>query len=134
YSNVATVTMKEPYQCYCYSEATGKDLDSSDVGVMTINSRTFGAPGGHLNNAAAVNGRTDNTDSTITIDVDEPLELALTHIMRSSRHADAKVTVFIDYNNNLQYDIPDERVWSTTTTASGWNLSETITIPAGVTT
>ncbi len=134
YSNIATVTMKEPYQCYCYSEATGKSLDSSDVGVLTINDETFGAPGGHLNNAAAIHGRTDNTDQTINLLANEPLELSLTHILRSSRHADAKVTVFIDYNNNLQYDIPEERVWSTTTTASAWNLSETITIPSGVVT
>jgi hypothetical protein len=134
YSNVVRVRMKEPYRCYCFSMATGGAKDSSDIGRTTIGGKVFGAAGPHLNNTAAVNGRTDNTDSVMYIESGSKLSVALSHILRSSRHADAKVTVFIDYNNNLQYDIPSERVWSTTTAASAYNLADTIMIPTNVVT
>jgi hypothetical protein len=43
---------------------------------------------------------------------DSTYKMAVYHIMKSLNHADAKVTIFIDYNNNQLYDIPVERVFS----------------------
>ncbi len=133
YSNVVQAGQKEAYQCYCYNIATGNALDTSDVGQFKIGAYLFGGPGAHLNNATAVNGRTEYTDTTLVFYADSTYDVSLSHILRGSNHADAKVTLFIDYNNNLEYDA-DELVWTGFTTASIWNPATSIKIPSDVVT
>ena len=60
---------------------------------------------------------------------DSAYKLAVYHIMRSATHADARVTVFIDYNNNLVYDIPQERVFTGTADISNYYLYTYIRTP-----
>jgi hypothetical protein len=43
---------------------------------------------------------------------DSLYKISIYHIMKGSNHADAQVSVFIDYNNNQQYDSPNERVFT----------------------
>lgn len=129
YSNVVHIGDKESYKCYCYSIATGNDKDTSDVGLFKFGSYEFGGPGPHLNNTTAVNGRTDNTDTTLVLYTDSTYEASVTHILRSSKHADAKVTLFIDYNNNLKYDA-SELVWTGKTTANTPTITKSIKIPS----
>ncbi len=131
YSNVIRVQSKEPYQCYCYSTATGKDADTSDIGQIKVRTYSFGEDGPHLNNTNAIYGRTDNTDTTMVFYADSTYQVTLNHILRAATHADAKVTLFMDYNNNLAYD-KDELVWTGRSTASGWNLDAAFTIPSDV--
>jgi hypothetical protein len=37
--------------------------------------------------------------------------------------------MFIDYNNNFQYDIPEERVWTGYTSSTDWYITTSLTIP-----
>lgn len=99
----------------------GGSLDSSDIGAVIIadsfsnnNIYSYITGGPHLNNPMAIKNRTDRTMfGPMALMTDSTYKLAVYHIMRTPTHADARVTVFIDYNNNQVYDIPQERVYST---------------------
>ncbi len=121
YSNVMHVVMNPPFACYGQSSAIGGQLlDSSDVGAMIIadsttnnNIHSYVTGGPHLNNPLAVRNRTDRTSlGAMQLFTDSTYKIAIYDIMKSPTHADAKVTVFIDYNNNQVYDIPQERIFS----------------------
>ena len=58
----------------------------------------------------------------------------LYHILKGKTHADARITMFMDFNNNLMYDLPDERVVLTSdiSCATGWYVINNITIPQSV--
>lgn len=131
YSDTVSITQKT--YCYCPSYADGGFsglLDSSDIGGYTLRNITYPLVGGHLNNADAIQSFTDRTALlTDTFYVDSTYSFNLDHIILRNDHADAKVTMFIDYNGNGSYDIPAERVYSTFTTAVQWQKSGTITIP-----
>jgi hypothetical protein len=76
-----------------------------------IHSYITGGP--HLSNPMAVKNRTDRTSfGAMQLETDSAYKFAIYHIMRNANHSDAKVTVFIDFNNNQVYDIPQERVFS----------------------
>jgi len=47
-------------------------------------------------------------------------------------HSDAKITVFIDYDHNLAYDAPTERVWAALSTSGNYFIHDSITIPMTV--
>jgi hypothetical protein len=119
YTNILHVTMSPPYACYGQSVATGGLNDSSDVGAFIIydstsnvNIHSYITGGPHLLNPAAVKNRTDRTGfGPMQLQTDSVYKFAVYHIMPNNVHADARVTVFIDYNNNQVYDIPQERVF-----------------------
>jgi hypothetical protein len=120
FSNTMKVTMSPPFACYGNSQSTGGSLDSSDIGAFIISDLQTSNPiysfitgGPHLQNPSAVKRRTDNTGfGAMTLYVDSLYKFSIYHIMKGSVHADARVTMFIDYNNNKIYDIPDERVFT----------------------
>ena len=134
YSNIVSVHIKPPYKCYCYSMATGKDKDSTDVGAFAIGNFLIGTPGGpHLRNPDAIKGRTDYTnEGPVQLYTDTTYEASIFQIMRYDAHGDAKITLFMDFNNNLVYDIPQERVTTTFTSINDWYKIAYITIPANV--
>lgn len=119
-SNTVTVTMSPPFACYGNSQATGGSLDISDIGAFIIadvstnnNIYSYITGGPHLSNPLATRKRTDNTYfGAMDLYTDSTYKMSVYHVKRNSVHTDAKVTMFIDYNNNQQYDIPAERVYS----------------------
>ena len=54
--------------------------------------------------------------------IDSLYKFSVYHIMKGATHSDARVTMFIDYNNNKLYDLPQERVFSGTADASNFYL------------
>ncbi len=145
YSNVLDVKMNEPYQCYCASYAdggSGEKADSSDVGSFSIGNYTFQVGGPHLQNPVSVRERTDYTESAsnvVELIADSTYKIDVYHIMRGRVHKDAKVTLFMDFNNDFQYstspagsNYPSERVLTAFTSAQEYYLDNmTITIPKG---
>lgn len=122
--------------CYCVSYADGGFsglADSSDVGSFKLANVQIPLTGGHLNNAAATSLYTNyGLQDTVVMYADSVYNFTLDHILRGNTHADAKVTIFIDFNGNGSFDLPSEKVYSGMTTATGWHISGNITIPDNV--
>lgn len=120
--------------CYCVSYADGGFAgmaDSSDIGGFKLHTIDHPLSGGHLNNSLAISGHTDFSGQGITeLFADSTYNFGLDHILLRNTHADAKITVFMDFNGNGTYDIPAERVYTGVTTASTWHKTATLSIPA----
>jgi hypothetical protein len=132
YSNVVTLTIRPPYQCYCSSYADGGTAgDNSDVGAFSIGSYVFNTGGPHLNNPSAVRSYTtyDGPANILTLYTDSAYAVSAYHVIKNGTHEDAKVTLFIDFNNNFVYDVPDERVWTGYTSGSNVFINSNVTIP-----
>lgn len=133
YSNVVSVSINPSYSCYCFSLADGGNLDSSDIGAFQLGNLVVNTGGPHLLNAFAYRDRTDYTKlGVLDLWVDSTYPIKVYHIMRSATHADAKVTLFMDFNNDLQYNVTPsytELVWTGYTTATNFLLADSITIP-----
>lgn len=131
YSAATLVNDKPGYKCYCYSKATGGlNIDTSDIGGVTIADYNSNAGGPHLQNAKAINPRTDYTDiAPIEMFTDSTYEFRLYHTMPVREHGDAKITVFMDFNNNHEYDIPEERIFTGFTTIGNHTLIDNVVIP-----
>ena len=142
YSNVVAVNLLPATACYCPSYATGGpngDKDSSDIGSVSINNYVFQVGGPHLLNPLATRKWTNYAAAGGVIELwaDSTYDLDIYHIMRGNVHKDAKVTVFLDYNQNLTFDMtpqagyPAERLLTAYTTASNYYLDNLqIRIPA----
>ena len=133
YSNVVSVGILPSSACYCPSYATGGpngDKDSSDIGSVSLNNAVFQVGGPHLLNPMATRKWTNyaSMGGVIELWADSTYDMDIYHIMRGSVHKDAKVTVFIDYNQNLSFDVnppagyPSERVLTAYTTANNYYL------------
>ncbi len=138
YSNNVKINLKPPYKCYCYSIAVGVNSDTSDIGAFSIGNFSTNTGGPHVRNPEAKRGRTDYTDlGPIVLYRDTTYEMDVYHTMRSNTHGDARITVFMDFNNNLQYDIPQEAIYLTTanpgsdwmSTLNNWYVINHIKIP-----
>ena len=137
YSTVASINLKPPYDCYCYSQSAGGSGDSSDIGAVAIGTMTNTTGGPHILNPVAVRRRTDYTYiPNITMEADETYLLSIYQTQRNGIHADARVSVFIDYNNDLVYDANaqpnSELVYSAVTDLANFYLSTQIRIPNAV--
>jgi hypothetical protein len=133
YSNAQKVDAKAGYKCYCYSQATGGVKDTSDVGGMTLSTFTSNSGGAHVLNPTAYRKREDFTDNApLTMFTDSVYQLIVYHTMRSAEHGDAKVTVFMDFNNNKEYDVPYERVYTGYTSIGAFTLIQDLKIPGVV--
>jgi hypothetical protein len=138
YSNVLKVTMSPPYACYGNSQATGGVLDTSDIGAFIISDMQTSNPiysfitgGPHLINPSAIKKRTDYTGfGPMDLYVDSLYKFSVYHIMKGAVHSDARVTMFIDYNNNKLYDIPSERVFTGTADANNFYLIGQLLTPS----
>ena len=145
YSNVLNITNGANFQCYAISQSTGnRAQDSSDIGVFSIGNYIMPigqSAGPHLNNPLAVRRHSDFTRQAnwIVLNADSTYPVAVYHTMRSPNHGDALISVFMDFNNDLQYSAlvntfpySPERVFSRVSTAGGYYVSGTITIPNAV--
>lgn len=134
YGQEVFVNAKPGYKCYCYSEATGGiDDDSSDIGGITIGDYSQNDGGAHIKNLKADNSRTDHTDdSPLIFYTDSVYSFNVFHTLNTAEHGDAKITVFVDFNNNHQYDIPDERIYTGFTSVGNHTLVDNLTIPYNV--
>lgn len=134
FSPATLVNAKPGFKCYCYSKATGgSEFDSSDIGSIAFGNINVSNGGPHLQNPNAVRPRTDHTDGRFEeFFVDSTYNFYVYHTMNVIQHEDAKVTIFMDFNNNKQYDIPDERIYTGYTSVGTHTLSGTIRIPKEV--
>lgn len=133
YSVPVHIRQKKGYQCYCYSQSDGGKADSSDIGAVVIGNMTNASGGPHINNPRA-RRRTDFTDiPNIVLSANGRYRLAVYHTLSSSAHSDARVSVFIDFNNDLVYNAAatpnSELVYSGVTTSTQFYLDTMITIP-----
>lgn len=128
-TNVVHVSINPPAACYCLSQAVGFSNDTSDIGAFLFKTFTNNVGGPHLKNPQAWRMRTDYTQQTPPdLWIDSTYNFSLYHIMSSNNHADAKVTIFIDFDADKQYDIPAERVFTGYTSATNFNITGNITI------
>ncbi len=107
-----TIRILPSFDTTCFSRAVGNTLDSSDIGIFYIAGHAYDMGGSQLNNPAAILSRAPQTD-TLALYTDSSYIVSVSETINTPNDADAKVTLFIDYNNNLQYDIPNERAWLT---------------------
>ena len=127
------VNIKPGYKCYCHSQSLGGDKDTSDVGGFAIYNFEITDGGAHLINPRAVRKRQDYTDlPPIEMWVDSVYEFRVFHTMPGDFHADAKVTVFMDFDNDGLYDLPGERVFTGFTNVGTHTLIKNIIVPDSV--
>ena len=132
YSNVVNVNIGSPYACYCFSQADGNNLDTSDNSLFKIGQYELLTPGPHLLNPTSINARTNFTDvSNFELWADTTYTVEVFHTMLGGYHADAKITLFMDFNNDFQYSVA-ERVWTAISTSNNYYLTTDITIPSNV--
>jgi hypothetical protein len=130
YTEVVRVNNKPGYKCYCFSRAEGGLSDSSDIGSFTIGTYETNPTGSHVLNPQSYRDRTDFTDANpIELKVDSTYKIAVFQTMLGKNHSDGKVTLFIDYNNNHKYDIPEERVFTGFTSVARFVLTDNVYIP-----
>ena len=130
---VHKVNLKAAYKCYCFSQSLGGDKDTSDVGGFAIYNFEITDGGAHLMNPRAVRKRQDYTDlQPIEMWVDSVYQFRVFHTMPNDFHADGKVTVFMDFDNDRQYDLPGERVFTGFTNVGTHTLIKNIIIPDSV--
>jgi hypothetical protein len=131
-----SVKINKRVVCYCASYADGGFAgaqDSSDIGGFIFANISHPLVGGHLNNALAVNRYSNYTSlAPAQLWADSTYSFSIVHTILRNDHMDAKITMFIDYNANGVFDIPEERVYSDKSTISSWQKTGTITIPSNV--
>ncbi len=89
--------------------------------------------GPHTLNHLAQRRRTDYTDEgPISLVTGKRYEVLIYQIMPREHHSDARVTLFIDYNNNRKYDLPEERVGTWFTSINDYLITDSIMIPDSV--
>lgn len=131
YSPSTRINVKPGYKCYCYSKAIGGlGVDTSDIGGVTIADYARNDGGPHLLNIAADRPRTDFTDIVpVELYTDSMYKFSVYHTMPVVEHGDAKITIFMDFNNDHDYDIPEERVYTGYTTIGNHTLLDNVIIP-----
>jgi hypothetical protein len=129
YSNVVHVTTSPPISCYCVSQATGTTGDSSDIGEFKILNLKTDVGGPHLQNPESYRLGTDYTPAAPPeLWIDSTYTFSVYHIMRSVAHADAKVTLFIDFDADKVYEA-NELVYTGYTGASNYVLVDSFRVP-----
>ncbi|OSZ82258.1 hypothetical protein CAP35_03030 [Chitinophagaceae bacterium IBVUCB1] len=140
YTSALKIDAREGYKCYCFSQAVGGNpknssnpKDSSDIGGIVFHTFNTNTGGAHLLNMGAQEKRTDHTDlSPMQLDVDSTYGLTVYHTQRTAVHGDAKITVFMDFNNDKEYDAPYERVYTGYTNVGNFTVVDKVTIPSTV--
>jgi hypothetical protein len=136
YSNKVYIKLKQPYKCYCYSLADGNDgakNDSADISTVQVDRFVNNTGGPHLMNVNSVRMRTDYTHlAPIELMAGKRYPIGVYHTMSGKYHSDARITMFMDFNHNLAYDVPSEKVWSGLTSSTNFFLHDSITIPLAV--
>ncbi len=129
YSNIVTVNMEPSNACYPASGSLGGSKDTADNGYFTIGNYSFssgGATGPHLGNPSAIRTRTNFSSlGPIELYNDSTYTASFYNILKPYNHADARITMFIDYNGNGIYDIPAERIFTGTSGPTTFYLPHT---------
>ena len=125
------IKLNPRYTCYCISQSNGgPDYDSSDIGMFSFGGVLINKKGSFLSNATAHYAYTSYIGDLLELDIDSTYPLILSHILSSATGSRSKISMFIDYNNNYKYDLPDERVWAIIAPAGTWYFTTAIKIPA----
>ena len=137
FSVPANITIKAPYQCYCYSQSNGGPTDTADIGAFVIGDLVNSTGGPHIMNPTAIRRRTDYTSiPNVVMYANHAYHLSIYHIQRTAFHADARVSVFVDYDNNLVYDVNaqpnSERVYTGISTESNFYIDTMLHVPDAV--
>lgn len=133
YSNTVFINIKESYKCYCHSQSSGGINDTSDIGAVAIGNFSVSSGGGHLGNPKAVKRRDDYTDmQPYLMMADSIYQFYVYHTMPRQVHADGKITIFIDFNNNKRYDVPAEHIYTGFTATGNFTRTGFVTIPHNV--
>jgi hypothetical protein len=133
YSDIKRVSFSPSFACYPASGAQWSSNDSSDNGAFGIGNFLFISGGGpHLGNPAAIRSRTDFTSFVIDLYEDSTYSFNFYNIIKPYNHADAKITMFIDFNGDGLYTIPNERVFSGISTANSFYLPGSYKMPKGM--
>jgi hypothetical protein len=133
YSNAPKVAINPPYACYCLSMAVGGVMDTSDIGGVTLHDMTIYNSGPHLLNPNAYRSHTDYTRTdTLDLFVDSTYYISVYHTMNSAFHHDAKITLFMDLNNDFMYTrYPvEELIWTGYSSANNFVVTDSIRIPS----
>ena len=140
FSNILNVSTPPSSSCYPVSQAIGGARDTSDIGSFQLGSFINPAPpataGPHLYNPMAHRRRTDYTMlGPIRLDADSTYRLSVFQTMPGGIHADALVSVWIDFNHDQQYTAastsiyPSELVYVGRTTPPEYYLDTLVTMP-----
>jgi hypothetical protein len=134
YSNIVHVQTLSSNACYPASGAQWGSNDTADNGAFGIGTVLFTAGGGgpHVGNPAATRARTDfsaNPAFLIDLWTDSTYNINFYNILKPYNHADAKITMFIDYNNDGVYSPATERVFSGLSTANNFVTAGTFVTP-----
>jgi hypothetical protein len=137
FSGQADITIKAPYACYCVSQSTGTVNDYSDIGAVQIGNMVNSTGGPHILNPTATRRHSFYTEiPNITLNADGTYRLSVYHIQRNAVHENARVSVFIDYNNDLLYNAAatpnSERVFTGLTSAGNFYIDTVLRVPNAV--
>lgn len=124
------VTLLPSQTCYPASGAQWGKYDSTDNGSFRIGQYLFTGGGGgpHIGNPYATRARTNFT-TNIDLYSDSLYKISFYSIIKPYAHADARVTMFIDYNNDAIFNIPNERVFIGTANAANFYLTGAFRTP-----
>jgi hypothetical protein len=115
------------------SSAWSLGMDSSNIGRFIIGTDTFGTIGSHLYNPTVIDSYMLYSADTIILYVDSTYNVQEAGIMNTINDASAQVSLFIDYDGSMTYDLPQEFVWTDTSVPYvNYILNGTITIPSTV--
>ncbi len=130
-SNEVGIQLFNDGPCYPICYATGPD--SADMGSLTIANYTNNTYGGgtHLNNPKAVRYYTSNltTQQYLTLFADSTYNFQCYNILRSTTHADAQVSLLIDFDRDGNYNSNTELVFND---VCNTYLNKIITIPSNI--
>jgi hypothetical protein len=137
YSVPANVILRAPYACYCVSQSTGTSNDYSDIGAVQISTMINSTGGPHILNPVSVRRHSFYTDiPNIVLNADGTYRLSVYHIQRNGVHENARVSVFVDYNNDLAYNAAatpnSERVFTMMTSGGNYYLDTVLRVPNAV--
>ncbi len=137
FSTPASIGIKPAYACYCVSQSTGTPNDYSDIGAVQIGNMVNSTGGPHILNPSATRRHSFYTEiPNIEMNADGSYRLSIYHIQRNGVHENARVSVFVDYNNNLIYEAGatpnSERVFTGLTSAGNFYIDTVIHVPNAV--
>ena len=113
----------------CVSSSTIGASDSTDIGRLIIGKDTIGSVYSHLANSMAEASYVLSAD-TIQLYLDSTYHFQVATIMKYLHDGPAKLTAFIDYNNDMVYDAATEKIWTAYTTPFVSYIMDTmLTIP-----
>ena len=120
------IGLKPVIECYCFSYATNTADD--DIGRVVFNTIDNGSNIPPLNNPTSVNTYTDFTNISTTLIKGSTYPIKVSQINEDVFY-DCEISVYIDYNINGIFEVPEEQVVLGITTDTGMTLTGNIDVP-----